>query len=1299
MTIHAGLPEHAEWYDGLQANILKPNGRDHHALILLSFLGSSLSGQGRLWIRSLPVSSFGHQLREAELYRAGQETATSIGFMLSATGYAALGASVTIPSDPAFRQGMRASAAALGDPSAATWPDPFRHRIDAILTLADDREDRLSKTIAEFTKDAELHLGDGAVLGVERGTVMRDADGLSHEPFGFRDSLSNPLFMASDIEKAQQAGDTAFDARAGIEIALVPDPNIPNALGSYVVVRKLEQNVRAFRRAELELAAELQLSLDDERPGAMIVGRFRDGTPLSLSSKPGSGAVNNFNYAGDRSGAKCPLHAHIRKVNDRGESLRSGASPGDELQRRIVRRGFSYRDGSVSPTYTPVHVTANLDDLPDRGVGTLFVAFQGSIRDQFERLMSAFINNPDYISAHVGSDALVGVRKALDQGRHWPRAWNGSDGTVDAALPLFVTPKGGEYFFAPSLPFIKSLPEAVGNTVSPNPRPSTERTRRLRQELIALAFSNRKDEWFTPSMLPNILIRNPEFEHLSVIRRQALACRAMMQAMTNPENSESTRTYSIRPGELLVGTIPMGSLGLGKTFPGYLTNDEKRAASLTNRDEISTFGHTVPNFRRVLGIGLSGVVSECKAGLLRTNSLEQKDFYLAVIESCEAVVEFSEAFASLADRLATEESDAARSDELLEIARVCRAVPAGPAGTFREALQAIWTVHLAQTSFCVFNSLGRLDQVLDPYLRVDLEGGIISEGEAVELLECFLIKASERINLNPTALRDQDHLTFGTGIGTQAIYLDQVASCNNFIQNIVLGGVARDGSDATTTTTLLFLQALSGVGLPTPTINVRLHKDSPAALLDAVDSAFRSASNGHPILYNDESIVPGLVDAGIPLEEARDFAIAGCWEPMLQGKNSFMFGMVNMLRVVECSINQGTLLSADAQFLIGQKQSWQSPTPDSYETFDQLMTEVRRHMQFFADKVALGTCTFFMFPSAITPTPFLSALLDGCIERGVDQSLGGADYNIVANLAYGVPNAANALANIKRYVFEERRWKLSDVVRALRNNWGLVGARSEYEDSMLSDAALRDQFAEMRRVFLESDAKFGNNLAFVDEIAGDLLTSWYLACKESEVLVRKAFLAQGDSQQAQTLRQMANYPGARLNEVMRSGFDLYFTSGSGTFGQYSSMGKGVSASADGRLANESLAPNCSPVAGTALNGLPALFSSLKSLRLERFGCAVVTDIRIDGTRQPGHFFADLASDWVAAGGSMMTVSVLSTIEIAEMIRVTERVRSAPDQIESLRPYADRFCRVGGWNSPFICLPKPQQRDHLFRSKW
>ena len=1299
MSGHAGLMEDEPWFSSLQGNILKAHGRDHVAYVTLSFGQEDCSDALRAWIADLPVTSFEAQLAEAKTHRSDKRTPPFVSFMLSARGYEALGYSAgSVPQDPSFLDGMKAAGGRLGDPQPSEWDKSFVGSVDALLLVGDDDRDELARTLESLIDAFTATCETGVVAGMEFGEMLRDEGGFVRNHFGFRDGISNPLFLKSDIDNFSPGDDpVGFDPRAGKALVLTEDPNAPGTYGSYVVIRKLEQNVKGFRNAEMCLAKELGLlESQADLVGAYAVGRFRDGTPVALSSAPdvALGDENGFSFVGDPHGGACPIHSHIRKVNDRGESLKKGAGYHDEKRRRIVRRGFAYGE-RTSPG-----VEGDIEALPEYGVGIHFLCYQSSIQEHFEHLQIQFSNDPDYLEKETGTDPIIGVESSSSTPQRWPSEWGDATSVKRLDFGSFVSLKGGEYFYVPSLSFLKSLKKKDSEASSCSRRglPSTERTQALREALVEHCFGNRGDEWFKEDRLPDLIKDSPELASEPIIVRKALASHAMLEAMVAPANNDRTRTGEIRPGELVVGTMPLGSVGLGKTFPRYMTDDERRMSSLANRDEPSVFGHTTPNFERVLKRGLLDIIAFAREQGEKEVAAEQKDFYRSVAISCEAVVEYAYAFAEIAVRDAEAETDPDRRRELELIAETCRRVPAEPARNFREAVQCVWFLHLAQTAFCIFNSLGRLDQVLDPYLAHDLNSRELTEPQAVELIECFLMKAAERLHLNPATLLDSDNLSYGTGIGTQPIYLDQVASCNNFIQNIVLSGVGRDGEDATNDTTYVFLEATGNVGLCTPTVDVRLHSGSPPELLDAVDRAFRRARTGHPILFNDDSIVSGMVASGVPLEEARDYTIAGCWEPVLNGKSSFIFGMVNFLRVLECALNEGTLFNPDSQFLRGQKQSLASPRVEDYESFEDLLLEVSRHTRFFSDKVAIGTCTFFMLPGAMTPTPFMSALLDGCLERGTDQSLGGADFNLVSNISFGMPNAANALANIKRFVFDERRWTLRQVVEALRANWGLQGVSREYDPTPEPDADRAQRFFEIRQACL-SGAAYGNDDEEVDGILKFLMDTWVDATSQSAELALHAFCSGPNDKEAEILRAMANYPAPSFRESMRSDFSIHFTAGSGTFGQYSSMGKGVSASADGRAAHDPVVPNCSPVSGSAHSGLEAWLSSLNKLGLSRLGSAVVTDIRIDGTEQRPGFFSDLARSWVKHEGSMLTVSVLSTVECQEMIRAADQVRSGNAEPESLAPYKDRFVRVGGWNSGFICLPRAQQRDHLIRSTW
>jgi len=376
----------------------------------------------------------------------------------------------------------------------------------------------------------------------------------------------------------------------------------------------------------------------------------------------------------------------------------------------------------------------------------------------------------------------------------------------------------------------------------------TPRTKALLEALKRQGRKNRADEWFRNSMFPDV---GKEFPQEPVIVRTALASQAMLCAMTDERNSLHTGTYAIADGELIVGVLPMGSNGLGKVFPNYLTEDEKRAARITNRTELSLLGHNTADYDRLVRYGIRGILETCESKSaeikakqpLTEDDQNKLDFYRAVRIACEAVVEYAGRFADLARDKRRTESDLRRRAELAEIERICRKVPLEPADTFHEALQSIWFVHTALHASMNLISLGRLDQVLAPYLASTVEKGVYDPAKGVELFECFLIKAAWRLNYTTEYLVQQDHMDYNAALGVNPYYLDQRAGANNFLQNVIIGGLKPDGSDATNDCTFVILRAYRNVNLPTPGIYVRMGSSSPENLKCAVAESLHETGN------------------------------------------------------------------------------------------------------------------------------------------------------------------------------------------------------------------------------------------------------------------------------------------------------------------------------------------------------------------------------------------------------------------------------------------------------------------------
>jgi Dyp-type peroxidase family len=441
--------EEAAMLDDLQGNILKSHGRDHTAQLFLRF---GDPGGARAFLGQLAdqVKSAAQQLLEAEIYRQTKKSAGAfVVCFLSYAGYQALEVDKrSIPDDPAFLAGMRPRGTELADPPVSSWDSCFQDEIHALVLIADDTEAQTRQRLWQIRRLARQH-GVGEA-GIEIGNALKNRQGRNIEHFGYMDGVSVPVMLTEDLPDEREK----WTPEVPLKQALVRDPGGHPELsfGSYFVFRKLEQDVQAFKQAEDQLAEALGLEGEDEElAGALIVGRFEDGTPVVLRSRAGLASespANNFNYDDDSSALHCPFHAHIRKVNPRGESA-------DEHERShlIVRRGITYGERHDDPN--DEHVPH--DQRPSGGVGLLFMAYQSSIQKGFEHMQKSWANDPNYVRENTGPDPIIAWQK--DNKFGWPARWgmNGDPIFAPFAEKRPVTVRGGEYFFAPCISFLKSL--------------------------------------------------------------------------------------------------------------------------------------------------------------------------------------------------------------------------------------------------------------------------------------------------------------------------------------------------------------------------------------------------------------------------------------------------------------------------------------------------------------------------------------------------------------------------------------------------------------------------------------------------------------------------------------------------------------------------------------------------------------------------------------------------------------------------------------------------------------------------
>jgi|GEM_PF-380619 len=434
----------------LQANIIKHHGRDFAFHLFIQFDDTKAVCK---WIQSFAkkkITSAFRQLNSSKLHRENNlDGGTVFTLSLSKYGYEKLNIEKFMPGDSAFREGLKSRQQLLAD-NVEDWESEFTSNIDCLIIVADAKESNARK---EVNKIANQLADIATVLKIQRGKVLKNGEiGIEH--FGYADGISQPLYLKDEI--SAQGIRKQWDDSSTLDRLLVADSGgrDSNSYGSFLVFRKLEQNVKLFKAEEKKLPAVLDFNgfTDSELPGSMLVGRFEDGTETvnhsnSKGIKNASALENDFDFRDDKAGSKCPFHSHIRITNPRNDV-------GDFAKKvRITRRGIPYND-----------IGRNENDLendqPENGVGLLFMCYQSDINGQFEHIQSVWANQGRVGGKLHGQDGVIGQGPNTTP-KEEPDQWGNPNPAhvidFSNATSKFVTMKGGEYFFTPSISCLKKL--------------------------------------------------------------------------------------------------------------------------------------------------------------------------------------------------------------------------------------------------------------------------------------------------------------------------------------------------------------------------------------------------------------------------------------------------------------------------------------------------------------------------------------------------------------------------------------------------------------------------------------------------------------------------------------------------------------------------------------------------------------------------------------------------------------------------------------------------------------------------
>lgn len=407
-------------------------------------------------------------------------------------------------------------------------------------------------------------------------------------------------------------------------------------------------------------------------------------------------------------------------------------------------------------------------------------------------------------------------------------------------------------------------------------------------------------------------------------------------------------------------------------------------------------------------------------------SLRQLDFFhdpdayskqeeLKAMEICaDGLIRFAERHAEKTREMAAAEDDPSRRSELERIAEVCARVPAHAPGTFWEALQCYWFVHLGVTlelntwdSFCP----GHLDQHLFPFYKRELAEGTLTRAAAEELLHCFWIK----FNNQPAPPK------VGVTAAESGTYTD-------FAQ-INAGGVHPDGSDAVNELTYLVLDVIEEMRLLQPSSSIQVSKKNPDRFIKRAGKIIRTGF-GQPSVFNADLIVQELVRQGKSLADARCGGSSGCVEVGAFGKENYnLTGYFNLPKILELTLQDGV----DPRN--GKRIGLATGDPRGFASYEELFAAFRQQMNYFIDIKIRGNNVIERLYAAYMPAPFLSILIDDCILKGKDYHDGGARYNTSYIQGVGLGSITDALTSIQYHVFEKKNLNMEKMLRLLEANF------------------------------------------------------------------------------------------------------------------------------------------------------------------------------------------------------------------------------------------------------------------------
>jgi len=609
--------------------------------------------------------------------------------------------------------------------------------------------------------------------------------------------------------------------------------------------------------------------------------------------------------------------------------------------------------------------------------------------------------------------------------------------------------------------------------------------------------------------------------------------------------------------------------------------------------------HVIPNYGHLLKVGFGGLIRDAKERLDHASE-EQVPYLEAMILADNAAGQYILRYADEAKKMSDMATRPADRNQLLKLEKALRKIAYDAPQTFFEAVQLMWLAHelVYCENFPSAISFGRVDQYLYPFYEKDVKNGILSYEEAQEIIDAFWIKLG--------------------------------ATLQGY-QNITLGGCDEEGHGSNINPiSLMAMRASRKFKFEQPQLCVRCNEDLDAKTWDEIIALLRTGT-GFPALFNEKMCIDAKVGMGVNLEDAREFALLGCVEISIPGKEYVPTESlrVNWCKVLELVLQGGKCVMTDDVLPLKNQRSLED-IKTFQEFYEWFKDELLHYSQDAVDCVNLLDSTWVHN----YPVPFLSTLFEGCTRNGKDVTAGGALYNSTGINVGGVANVVDSLIVIKKLVFEEGKYTLSQVADACRNNF------QGYED-LYYEA-------------VHHCPKYGNDEDEPDFLYRDLI-SWY----------------------GQFVGKQRNPRGGKFQLGMYSVED------------HVKMGVWTGALPDGKLAGQSVVNGSAPVQGRDVNGPTAVVNSILKTDLSVAQNGMVLDLKLSPTffDNPRHIEAlkILIQSYFERGGMEIQFNVIDRETLID-------AQKHPDK------YPELVVRVSGFSAVFTTLIKETQDEIIHRTE-